>query len=354
MARAVRLAERGLHTTDPNPRVGSVLVRDNDIVGEGWHVRAGEPHAEINALRSAGERSRGATAFVTLEPCCHHGRTPPCTAALIEAGVDRVVMAMEDPDPRVRGRGEAALQQAGIKVEVGLQRAEAEALNAGFVRRMKLGRPYVRCKVAASFDGRTALASGESQWITGAEAREDAHQLRARSSAVLTGIGTILADDPSLNARLDTPAVQPLRIVLDTHLRMPPAAKTLRVEGDVVVFAGSDEPTRRAALEEAGARVEIIAAGPHGVDLGAVLSRLVQLEVNELLVEAGNRVSGAFLEAGLIDELVIYFAPHIMGHEGLPMFNLPGLESMSERHALAAVDMRRVGADWRLVAQPVT
>lgn len=353
MARALRLAERGLYTTDPNPRVGCVLVRDNQIVGEGWHLRAGEPHAEVHALQNAGESSVGATAFVTLEPCCHHGRTPPCTAALMQAGVERVIMAMEDPDRRVRGGGQSVLEQAGINVQVGLHRAEAEALNAGFVRRMKLGRPYVRCKVAASFDGKTAMASGESQWITGAEAREDVHRLRARSGAVLTGIGTIMADDPSLNARTDAPVVQPRRIVLDTHLRIPPTVKTLRLEGDVVVFASHDEPSRRRALEAAGASVELVAVGSRGVDLGEVLSRLAELGTNEVLVEAGNRVSGAFLEAGLIDELVVYFAPHIMGHGGLPMFALPGLEDMSERYALEAMDIRRVGTDWRVVARPV-
>ena len=353
MARALRLAERGLYTTDPNPRVGCVLVRDGEIVGEGWHVRAGEAHAEINALREAGERSRGAAAFVTLEPCCHRGRTGPCTTALIEAGVERVVTSMEDPDPRSRGRGHAALEQAGIEVQVGLLRTEAEALNAGFVRRMKLGRPYVRCKVAASFDGRTAMASGESRWITGDAARADAHALRARSGAVLTGIGTILADDPSLNARVVADVVQPRRVVLDSRLRMPIAAKTLGLGGEVVVFAGKDDSSRRAVLENAGAQVYMIPTNPRGVDPGAALERLAQMEVNDVLVEAGSRVSGSFLEAGLIDELVIYYAPHIIGHSGMPMFDLPALDDMSERQDLEAVDIRRVGVDWRIVARPM-
>lgn len=358
MAQALRLAERGLWTTRPNPRVGCVIVRDGEVVGEGAHLRAGEPHAEVHALAMAGERARGATAYVTLEPCSHHGRTPPCAEALLEAGIGRVVAAMPDPNPQVAGRGLARLQAAGVETAVGLLAAEAEALNPGFVQRMRIGRPFVRCKLAASLDGRTALASGESKWITAADARRDVHRLRARSCAIVTGSGTVQADDPALTVR-DTklPAQwpgQPLRVVLDSRLRTSPQAAVVRGEGSVVLFHGVEAaPEAAAALAAAGARVERVAtASAGGLDLGAVLASLAALEVNEALVEAGPTLAGAFLQAGLVDELVVYLAPHLMGHEGRPLLQLAGISTMAERLPLRILEVRMVGPDLRIRARP--
>ncbi|WJW76218.1 bifunctional diaminohydroxyphosphoribosylaminopyrimidine deaminase/5-amino-6-(5-phosphoribosylamino)uracil reductase RibD [Thiohalobacter sp. IOR34] len=354
MARALRLARLGLYTTDPNPRVGCVIVRDGAVVGEGWHERAGGPHAEIHALRAAGEAARGATAYVTLEPCCHHGRTPPCSEALIEAGVARVVAAMEDPNPRVAGEGLAQLRAAGIEAEAGVLAAEAEALNPGFVSRMRRGRPFVRCKLAMSLDGRTAMASGESQWITGDAARADVHRLRARSSAILTGIGTVLADDPSLNARLEegVGVKQPLRVVLDAHLAMPPTARMLSLPGETLVLTRAREPAFREALEAAGAEVMRLPGSADALDLNAVMDCLAEREVNELLVETGAVLAGTLLRAGLIDELVVYLAPHIMGDAARGLFHLPGLEAMQDRIGLEIRDVRAVGRDWRITAVP--
>jgi len=353
MARALRLAARGLYSTDPNPRVGCVLVRDGEVVGEGWHVRAGGPHAEIHALQAAGERARGATAYVTLEPCSHHGRTPPCADALVEAGVARVVAAMEDPNPRVAGQGLERLRAAGIATAAGLMQAQAEALNPGFVKRMRSGRPLVRCKLAMSLDGRTAMASGESRWITGPAARADVHRLRARSSAMLTGIGTVLADDPSLDARLgdDTPVQQPLRVVLDSRLRLPATARMLSLPGRTIVCcaAGAD-PARAEALQAAGAEVIELGAEPGRVSPAAVLDFLGREQVNEVMVEAGVTLNGALLAEGLIDELVVYLAPHLMGDAARGLFHLPGLEHMRERIGLTITDIRAVGQDWRLTA----
>lgn len=353
MAHALQLAERGLYTTDPNPRVGCVLVRDGDVVGEGWHECAGEPHAEVHALRAAGERARGATAYVTLEPCCHHGRTPPCSEALIAAGVVRVVVAMQDPNPRVAGGGLAQLQAAGIATAHGLLAAEAEALNPGFAMRMRRGRPYVRCKLAMSLDGRTAMASGESKWITGEHARADVQRLRARSGAIVTGIGTLLADDPALTARLPEGVTrQPLRVVLDHALRTPPTARLLREPGTTLVIGTSEEETPREALLAAGAEIVLLDA-PHGrMALADVLEILAAREINEVLVEAGARIAGAFLQAGLIDELVIYMAPALLGDGARGLFHLPALERMDQKIALDIRDIRKVGADWRIAAVP--
>lgn len=352
MAHALQLAAHGLYTTDPNPRVGCVLVRDGEVVGAGWHHRAGEPHAEINALREAGERARGATAYVTLEPCCHHGRTPPCSDALIAAGVARVVAAMEDPNPLVAGRGLAQLRQAGIRVEHGVLQAQAEALNPGFIMRMRDRRPFVRCKLAASLDGRTAMASGESKWITGEAARLDVQRLRARSSAVMTGIGTVLADDPSLNLRVDfgQGLRQPLRVVVDSRLSMPETARMLGLPGRTLVMTRAREPDVVARLERAGAEVVHVPAQGDGVDLHAVLRHLVELHVNEVLLETGGTLGGAMLAAGLVDELVLYVAPHIMGNGARGLFNLPGLERMEQRIDLDILDVRAVGKDWRITA----
>jgi diaminohydroxyphosphoribosylaminopyrimidine deaminase/5-amino-6-(5-phosphoribosylamino)uracil reductase len=368
MARALQLAARGLYTTDPNPRVGCVLVRDGAVVGEGWHARAGEPHAEVHALRAAGERARGATAYVSLEPCCHHGRTPPCSQALIAAGVARVVAAMPDPNPKVSRQGIAELEQAGVRVEIGLLHAEAERLNPGFIARMARGRPYVRVKLAASLDGRTALASGASQWITGAAARADVQRLRARSSAILTGVGTVLADDPSLTVRdLDigdvpgstsvaggrTPGAtrQPLRVVVDGHLSLSAEARLLHLPGKTLVVTAVDDDEYAEPLLAAGAEVLVLANGPDRVDLAMLLEDLAQREVNELLVEAGATLCGALLQAGLVDELVLYLAPQLLGADARGMFNIPALERMADRVALDIQDVRAVGRDWRIIAR---
>lgn len=356
MAHALQLARRGLYTTDPNPRVGCVLVQRGQVIGEGWHVRAGEPHAEVHALRAAGEAARGATAFVTLEPCCHHGRTPPCTQALIAAGVARIVAAMPDPNPQVASQGVAELERAGIKVEIGLLRAEAESLNPGFISRMTRGRPLVRVKLAASLDGRTALASGESKWITGGAARADVQRLRARSSAILTGIGTVLADDPSLNVRDPEIGVgpevvrQPMRVVVDGHLSMRPTAKMLSLPGKTMVVTAEDDSDYAEPLMAAGAEVVVLRNGTGRVDLAGLMQDLAERGVNELLVEAGATVCGGLLEAGLIDELVVYLAPHLLGSGARGMFNVAGLGEMQDRIQLTITDVRAVGADWRITA----
>ena len=361
MARALRLAERGLYTTDPNPRVGCVLARSGHVIGEGWHRRAGEPHAERFALDQAGTAARGATAYVTLEPCCHHGRTPPCTEALIAAGVERVVCAMVDPNPLVAGQGLSQLRAAGIEVVSGVLEAEARALNPGFIRRMELGRPYVRCKLAASLDGRTAMASGESQWITGPGARRDVQRLRAASSAILTGVGTVLADDPSLNLRLSAadlpgmepgePVRQPLRVILDSHWRTPLDARMLSLPGATLILGAAESPERVAALAAAGARTRVVPALDGRVDLGAAMTELARRGINEVLLESGATLAGAALAAGLVDEIWLYLAPHLMGDAGKGLFHLPGITAMAERVSLDILDVRRVGPDLRIRAR---
>jgi len=353
MARALRLAEQGLMSAAPNPRVGCVLVRDGEVVGEGWHERAGQPHAEINALQQAGSRATGATAYVTLEPCCHQGRTPPCTDALIAARVTRVVAAMEDPNPQVAGQGLAALRAAGIDATAGLLAAAAEQLNAGFIMRMRQGRPWVRCKLAMSVDGRTAMASGESCWITGDAARADVHRLRGCSDAIMTGIGTVLADDPSLTVRIAGLAEdfqQPLRVILDSNLRTPPDAKLLDLPGETLIFTGAMDADNEARLTRSGIRIVTLPMHDGKLDLPAVLQYLGSLQINELHLEAGATLCGAMLQAGLVDELVIYMAPHLMGGAARGLFSLPGLEQMSERIKLSISDVRAVGDDWRITA----
>jgi len=363
MARALRLAERGLYTTDPNPRVGCVLVSAGRVVGEGWHRKAGEPHAERHALQAAGAAARGATAYVTLEPCSHHGRTPPCAQALIEAGVARVVVAMPDPNPLVAGSGLAMLREAGIDTRVGLLEADAEALNPGFLRRMRDGRPYVRCKLAMSLDGRTAMASGESQWITGEAARHDVQLLRARSSAVLTGIGTVLADDPSLNVRLPAEQLQgvespdylrqPLRVVLDTRLRTPPRARMLSLPGQTLIVCGEGASAdTEAELREVGADVLRLPQLGGRIDLSALLHALAERAVNELLIESGPTLAGSALLAIPIDELIVYVAPHLMGNAARGLVNMPGLDRMDERIEMRFRDVRRVGGDLRVDLLP--
>ena len=348
MAQALRLAERGLYTTDPNPRVGCVIVRDDEVVGEGWHERAGEPHAEVHALRQAGDRARAATAYVTLEPCSHHGRTPPCADALLKAGVARVVAAMVDPNPKVAGQGMALLEQAGIETAIGLLETEARQLNPGFISRHTRGRPYVRCKMAMSLDGRTALANGESKWITGEAAREDVQRLRARSSVIITGINTVLADDPRMSARVSFACKQPDRVVLDSELRIPLDAQILKQEGQCWIATTGADVESLDALEQAGVGVIELMAEDGKLDLHGLMGQLNDLQYNEVLVEAGPTLSGAFLNAGLIDELVIYMAPHLLGDTARGLFQLPALEKMEQRVALEIKDVRQVGSDIRL------
>ena len=349
MKRALALAERGLYTTTPNPRVGCVIVRDGEIVGEGWHERAGAPHAEVNALadaRARGRDPRGATLYVTLEPCNHTGRAPPCTDAVIAAGVGRVVAAMADPNPAA-AFGAARLRAAGIVTEVGLLGEAARELNIGFVSRMTRGRPWVRMKAAASLDGRTALVSGASQWITGEAARADGHAWRARACAILTGIGTVREDDPQLSVREVATPRQPRRIVIDRHAETPPAAKVLAGDGALIVTAGARNP-----LWPSG--VEVLALpDPDGrVDLDALMRTLGERGINELHVEAGGKLNGALLAAGVVDELVLYFAPCLLGDpaRGVAEFR-NGLAELSDRVALAIHDVARIGDDLRVLAR---
>lgn len=352
MARALRLAEHGLYTTTPNPRVGCVLVKDGQVVGEGWHARAGEPHAEVHALRAAGDKARGATAYVTLEPCSHHGRTPPCANALIDAGVVRVVAALRDPNPQVYGGGIALLTLAGIQAEVGLLNSEATELNIGFISRMTRGRPWVRLKTASSLDGKTALLNGASKWITGAAARVDVHRLRARSCAVLTGVGTVLADDPQMNVReVEETTRQPLRVVVDSQLRTPVDAKILG-HGETVLVCAQAHAQRRDALLAAGAHI-LELPGPDGrVHLRALMQELGARGINEVHVEAGATLNGALLQAGLVDEWVAYQAPLVMGHHARGVFDMPALEAMTGRLGFTLVDARMLGPDLRLTLRP--
>lgn len=352
MARALQLARQGLYTTQPNPRVGCVLVNDGVVVGGGFHARAGEPHAEVHALRQAGEQARGATAYVTLEPCAHHGRTPPCADALIRAGIARVVAAVQDSNPQVGGQGLARIRAAGIAAECGVLEGEARALNAGFLRRMAGGLPWVRVKLAMSLDGRTAMASGESQWITGAAARLDVQKLRAQSGAIITGVGTVLADNPSLTVRVEdwqdwpegmTP-VQPLRVIVDSQLRTPPTARILSLPGRTIIATTSADAEKQAALKAAGAEVWSQPGGR--VDLTVLLRQLAEAQINEVLVETGPTLAGAFIAAGLVDELIVYQAPTLLGSAAKPLLELP-LATMVEQRHLRVLDARAVGSDWR-------
>jgi diaminohydroxyphosphoribosylaminopyrimidine deaminase/5-amino-6-(5-phosphoribosylamino)uracil reductase len=348
MARALQLAARGLYTTSPNPRVGCVIVKDGHVVGEGWHERAGSPHAEIHALKEAGEAARGATAYVTLEPCSHHGRTPPCAEALIQAGVARVVAAMRDPNPLVAGRGIDMLTLAGVQAEVGLMEAGARALNPGFVSRMTRQRPWVRLKTASTLDGKTALANGSSQWITGEAARADVQRLRARACAVLTGSGTVLADNPRMNVRDVDIGRQPLRVVVDSILRTPPDAAIL----PALIACHQAAPAARAALEQAGAEVVELPGMNGRVDLAALLTLLAQRGINELHVEAGARLNGALLSAGLIDEWVAYIAPLSVGDDARGLFAQPPLATLADAARFCIADTRQVGGDLRLTLLP--
>ena len=363
MARALQLAARGLFTTGINPRVGCVLVKDGQIIGEGWHERAGEGHAEVMALRDAerrGDDAKGATAYVTLEPCAHHGKTPPCAEALIKAGVSRVVATMEDPNPLVAGQGLALLQQAGIAVAAPLMAAEAEALNIGFVKRMRQGKPWVRLKMAGSLDGRSALANGQSQWITGSEARADGHRFRARAQAIITGVGTLIADDPLLTVRdverplgqlgQPVPLAPSLRVVVDSHLRMPTTARIL--QGGCLVATASIDPDKTAALRAAGADVICLPDADGRVDLAALLDHLAERGVNEVHVEGGSRLSGVFLKSGLVNELLFYMAPTLLGSDARGWFDDLNLTSLDQKVALKFEDVRMVGPNLRILARP--
>jgi len=349
MARALQLAERGLCTTSPNPRVGCVLVKKGTVIGEGWHKQAGEAHAEVNALHAAGTAASGATAYVTLEPCSHHGRTPPCADALIAAGISRAVVAVQDPNPLVAGKGIAQLRAAGITVECGLMEEAARELNSGFFSRMTRGTPWVRSKIAASLDGRTALANGSSQWITGEAARLDVQQWRARSCAVLTGIGTVLADDPRLNVRALSSERQPLRVVLDSQLRISPTARILQA-GNVLIYTACSDAAKYKALQACGAEVAALHDGNGQVDLLAVMRDLSRRGINELLVESGRLLNGALIKTGLIDELVLYLAPQLLGDAARGMANLGELTQLDQRVELIWKDARHVGHDLRIIA----
>ena len=362
MQRAIKLASKGVYTTDPNPSVGCVIVKDGEVVGEGWHQRAGEGHAEVNALKQAGDKAMGATVFVTLEPCSHTGKTPPCADALIAAGVKRVVAAMTDPNPLVSGRGLKKLLDAGIDVDSGLLEAQARALNPGFIKRMETGRPFVRVKMAMSLDGRTAMASGESKWISSEASRVDVQRLRAQSSAVLTGIATVLADDPSMNVRISAKELgideelfrQPKRVVLDSQLKLPQAAKIFSVEGEsaggeCIVYTTIDVD-EDAQLPYS---VERINAQDGQLDLKQVMKDLADKQVNLVHVEAGSVLCGALLKNDLVDEIILYMAPHIMGDAAKGLFHLPGLEEMKDRIELQINDVRFIGKDIRITAKPI-
>ena len=350
MSQALQLAEKGLYSTSPNPRVGCVIVRDGKIAGSGWHVQTGQPHAEINALNIAGGAAQGATVYLTLEPCSHYGRTHPCAEALIRAKVAKVIIAMQDPNPLVAGKGASLLKQSGINVLVGLMGEWAKDLNVGFVSRMINNRPWVRMKIAASLDGKTALNNGVSQWITGEAARHDGHRLRARSCAVLTGIGTVLEDDPQLSVRFIETSRQPLRIIIDSQLKIPTTAKVLRGEGELI-FTTTDNKERISALKEAGARPIILPSEKGKIDLAGLMQILADFEINELLVEAGNRLSSAFIREGLVDELIIYLAPHLIGNRAMGMLQLPELTDLSEKYNLKIKDLRMVGEDIRIMSR---
>lgn len=358
MERALALAKRGMYTTDPNPRVGCVLVKNGEVIGEGFTQPAGQDHAEVRALkdaRSRGHDLRGATAYVTLEPCSHFGRTPPCANALIEAQVERVVAAMEDPNPQVSGRGLKMLRDAGIEVRCGLLANEAAELNIGFVSRMTRGRPWVRMKMAATLDGRTGLPSGESQWITGEAARADGHAWRARASAILTGIGTVREDDPRMTVRaVDTPR-QPQRVLIDAQLDVPPTAQIL-AGAPTLIFCGNldERHTERAnALRERGAEIVQLANAAGKVDLPAMLKILGERNVNELHVEAGYKLNGSLLREGCVDELLVYLAPSLLGTDSMGMFNLAAPETLEGRVRLNFHSVDRIGDDVRILARCV-
>lgn len=363
MARAIHLAKKGLYTTHPNPRVGCVITKDDKVIAEGWHLKAGQPHAEINALAQlTPKKAAGSTVYITLEPCSHTGRTPPCSQALIKAGIKRAVVAMQDPNPLVSGKGLQQLQSVGIETASGLMELTARDLNPGFIKRMEKGLPWVSIKLAMSLDGRTAMASGESKWITSEAARHDVQFLRAKASVILTGQGTVLADDPSLNIRLDADELnidkvrQPVRVVLDPELKMSTNALMLSLQGKTIIITNNDAPSQVQALRDKGAEVIILDSEtslPSSIlPLRKVMEKLADLEVNEIHVEAGATLCGALIQENLTDELVIYMAPHIMGSNARGLLNLPGLEKIKNRINLQIKDIRAIGNDWRIIAHP--
>lgn len=351
MQRVLEIAAQGFETTHPNPRVGCVIVNNGKIVGEGYHVSAGQLHAERDALAAAGDQARGATAYVNLEPCCHQGRTPPCTDGLIDAGVKRVVVSIVDPNPMVSGGGIKLLKEAGISTEVGLLSEQATILNKGFIQRLSRQKPWVTLKSAATLDGRTAAFDGESKWITGTDARAKVQTLRATSSAILTGIGTILADDPQLNVRKEDVQRQPIRIVLDSQLRIPLDARVIGADQTLIVFTLSNDLDKISALQELG--VEVVQqqnTDNAKLNLNKVLSELVKWECNELLVEAGQTLSGAFLQAGLVDELVLFYAGTLLGDKGKSMFEFNAPLSFADRVEYRIKHVEMVGADFKVLA----
>lgn len=354
MARALQLAKHGIATTQPNPRVGCVIVKEGKIIAEGWHEKAGSAHAEIMALQQAGDQARGATAFITLEPCSHHGKTPPCTDELIASGISEVVAAMQDPNPLVAGQGMQKLSHSGIKVRIGLLQEQAEKLNRGFISRMTRGRPWMTVKLAASLDGRTAMNSGESRWITGPQARADVQKLRAASSAVMTGSGTVLADDPSLTVRLEGIDWQPLRVVLDSHLSISDSAKIFK-DGQplLIATAAAENDNRFQQLKGLGVDIRRFPGQAGRVDTLSLLKCLADdYSCNEVLIEAGSVVCGSMLADRLVDEIVLYLAPVVMGSSAKGLFDIPGLDAMSQKIYLSVKDVRAVGQDWRFTVQP--
>lgn len=348
MAQALRLAERGRYTTDPNPHVGCVLVRDGEVIAEGWTQRAGFAHAEIDALQKVDD-ARGASAYVTLEPCSHHGRTGPCCDALIAAGIRRVVVAMQDLNPVVCGLGLQRLREAGVEVVCDVLHAEAEGLNRGFFKRMRHGLPWIRSKLAMSLDGRTALASGESQWITSSLARQDVHRFRAESSAIVTGIDTVLADDPRLDARVDFDVVQPVKVVLDSQLRLPLTAKLLQNAVDIWIITCNDDADKQQALRDVGCKVFTVEADAGRVSLSQAFTVLATLHINTVWVEAGATLNGALLDSGLVDEWLIYMAPCVLGDQGRGLFHLPHIQHMTDKKSLHLKDLRQIGPDIRMI-----
>ncbi|GDX84050.1 riboflavin biosynthesis protein RibD [Methylococcaceae bacterium] len=351
MARALQLAERGRFTTDPNPRVGCVLVKSGRIIGEGFHERAGQAHAEINALKNASEDTNGATAYVTLEPCSHHGKTPPCCDALIAAGIKRLVVAMKDPNPLVAGLGLDRCKAAGIEIICDVLRVDAEKLNRGFIFRMTKTRPFIRSKIAMSLDGKTALANGESKWITSPQSRADVHLFRAESAAILTGIGTVLADNPSLNARVNFEIVQPIRVILDSTLQMPFDAQITKSEGRTLILTCSTNEKKQTILKQAGFEIHVLPNAMGRLNLHVVMNFLADQEINNVFVEAGATLNGALLEANLVDEWLIYMASCVLGDKGRGAFSLPELHTMADKKNLQWQDIRHIGRDLRMTLQ---
>lgn len=350
MQRCIELALKGEYSSKPNPRVGCLIVKDEQVIAEGWHQFAGEVHAEVHALNQVKGSTDGASLYVTLEPCSHHGRTAPCCEAIIAAGISKVVYGMIDPNPEVAGKGISKLKNAGLEVIGPILAEECADLNPGFIKRMTTALPFVRCKMAMSSDGRTAMASGESKWITGDQARQDVQKWRARSSALICGIETVLADDPSLNVRLeDAEVLQPLRVICDSNLRMPKDAKTLKTPGNVLLVSAVEKAFQLSSTQLADIEQIAFPNEENKIDLYALLKYLAQeKECNEVLIESGSTLAGAFIKAGLVDEIILYMAPKLLGHEGLPLFTLPGLENMEDQISLEYSDVSLLDKDCRM------